>query len=123
MSKKNNVIDFYGYKRKKFGLDRPIFSEPTTISLGSTNRFNKGHYTVVCNLVYEDRQFLALKQKDKPEDPCTLVEGVVENQELVSVLPVKEGDYQQIEMKFKKVFEEVKYKYAYNEKESTNYFR
>ncbi|MDC3415946.1 hypothetical protein [Aquibacillus salsiterrae] len=107
MSESNNVISFNDYKRKKFGLDRPIFKEPANIKLGNSKKGEQGTYTVVCNLVYDYRQFIALEREDRPEKLYSLVEGIVENGSLVEVVPITDEEYPKIEAKFKKVFAQV----------------
>lgn len=107
MSESNNVISFNDYKRRKFGLDRPIFKEPANIKLGNPSEGDQGTYTVVCNLVYDDRQFIALEREDKREKLYSLVEGIVDKGSLVKVVPINDEEYPKIEAKFKKVFAQV----------------
>ncbi|MBM7573564.1 hypothetical protein [Aquibacillus albus] len=112
MSKKGNVISFNDYKRKKYGLDRPIFSEPVKISIGDPkDPEKKTTFVVVCNFVHDDRQFLALDPVDKEEELYTIVEGVVDRGSLVKVVPIAEHEYPEIEAKFSKIFAQVNTKY------------
>ncbi|MDL4840566.1 hypothetical protein [Aquibacillus rhizosphaerae] len=105
MSERCNVISLSNYKRERNGLDKPIFDEPVTITIGEPdNPFSQGKYVVVCNLVHDDRQFLALERSDKTEELYLLVEAIVENQSLVEITPVAEGDYTVVEPIFKKIF-------------------
>ncbi|WP_117168599.1 hypothetical protein [Paraliobacillus sediminis] len=105
MSVKNNVIDFSDYKRKRNGLDRPIFDEPTKIHVGDPSNPNTtASYTVVCNFVRNDRQFLALECEDKLEKQCVIVEGILKNGSLSKVIPIIEAEYPELEALFKKIF-------------------
>lgn len=105
MSEKDNVIDFNDYKRKKDGLDRPAFSEPTTITLGQGNL--KAKYTVIANFVRNDRQFLALKPVNEEDQHFTLVEGIMNNGSLVKIVPIDEEEYDEVKSIFSKVFAKV----------------
>lgn len=105
MSVKNNVIDFNDYKRKRNGLDRPIFDQPTKIHIGDPSNANtSASYTVVCNFVRNDRQFLALECEDKLEKQCVIVEGILKNGSLSKVIPITEEEYPELEALFKKIF-------------------
>ncbi|WP_112182031.1 MULTISPECIES: hypothetical protein [Paraliobacillus] len=105
MSVKNNVIDFSDYKRKRNGLDRPIFDEPTKIHVGDpSNPDTSATYMVVCNFVRHDRQFLALECENKLEKQCVIVEGILENGSLSKVIPITEAEYPEMEALFKKIF-------------------
>ncbi|MRH41147.1 hypothetical protein GH741_00475 [Aquibacillus halophilus] len=108
MSVKNNVIDFNDFKRKRNGLEKPIFDEPAKISLSNPSKPNTyGKYTVVCNFVRYDRQFLALECEDKPEKQYLIVEGILENGALTKVNPINEAEYPEIEALFKSIFSKI----------------
>ncbi|WP_138420678.1 hypothetical protein [Aquibacillus sediminis] len=105
MSSKDKVISLNDYRRRRNGLDKPLFSKPTNIVIEDPNNPEKyGEYAVVCNLVHEDRQFLAMEREDQEEDRYTMVEGIVENGSLVRVEPIAEDEYDEIESKFSRIF-------------------
>ena len=108
MSVKDNVIDFSDYKRKRNGLDKPLFDEPTSIQVGDPSKPNTcAKYMVVCNFVRYNRQFMALKREDKQEKQYMLVEGIVENGTLAKVNPLTEAEYPEIETLFQKIFSKI----------------
>ena len=107
-AKQDNVIHFEDYKRKRYGLDRPIFSEPTTVTLSDPTHPNaNSQYTVICNVVHDDRQFFALERKDKPEKLYTLVRGITDRGRLVKVVPIEKEEYPEIKALFSKIFDQV----------------
>ncbi|MCT2536639.1 hypothetical protein NC661_06290 [Aquibacillus koreensis] len=108
MSEKNHVIDLNDYKRKKHGLDRPIFDAPATIQVGDPNQPDTlVKYAVICNFVRYNRQFMALEREDTQEDRYVIVEGIVEDGTLAKVDPISEEEYPAIEALFQKVFAKV----------------
>ncbi|WP_226036057.1 hypothetical protein [Aquibacillus saliphilus] len=116
MSVKNNVIDFSDYKRKRNGLDKPMFDEPVKIYVGDPSHPNAHRkYRVVCNFVRFDRQFLALECEDKQAEHNVIVEGIMENGSLAQVIPIKDTEYPEIEALFKQIFSTIK-KTAPNQK-------
>ncbi|WP_186576066.1 hypothetical protein [Aquibacillus kalidii] len=113
MSEKGIVINFNDYKRKKKGLDKPIFRKPTKISIGDLEHPEQnGQYLVICNLVHDNRQFLAMERQDEEEALLSLVEGIVEDGLLVRVAPIKADELPEIEAKFSKVFAQASTKYG-----------
>ncbi|MCT2534191.1 hypothetical protein NC661_19705 [Aquibacillus koreensis] len=107
-SEKNKVINLNDYKRIKNGLDKPIFDEPVTISIGDPEQPDSyGEYTVLCNLVHDDRQFLALEREDQVEELNLLVEAIVEDGELAKVKPITDEEYEDIESIFQDIFTKI----------------
>ncbi|MEQ6378033.1 hypothetical protein RZN22_14385 [Bacillaceae bacterium S4-13-58] len=104
MSERSNIVDFEGFKRKKYGLDRPLFSEPATIYLGGSGDSTGSKFSVVANLVQDGRQYLALRRLDQEEGLFTIVKGIVDKGALVSVDPLSKEEYPAIKELFKDIF-------------------
>ncbi len=70
------IFDFMEYKKRK-----PFFPKPLKITLG--HPINET-FEMITNVVYNDKQILALIKEDEPET-VVLVEAVIEDGQLIQV--------------------------------------
>jgi hypothetical protein len=80
----DGIIDFSQFKKKKEEQEKeikPLFEEPTIITLGSEEDESKEvKYMLLVNLVLDDKQYLALESMEKGEEGhVAVVEAIVQD--------------------------------------------